>query len=276
MSYKLQALGIGGILDQGLALFKNKFTTIMGIMLCTIFPVLAAQNLLAVSAAQRSVNIDDPALGGTVAIQTVSPETQILNLIFIVVNIFIANPLAQAATVTVASREYLGQRTSLGQALKAGLGLIPAVLGTSILYGLIIMGGFILLIIPGILFALWYCMYVYPVVIERVSGMDALRRSKQILAGQYGTLIGLGFILGLAGGIAGGLGGIIPQPHLRAIGVSVIQAVFVGLTAACQVVFYFSCRCKNENFDLVRLAEAVGAAEAAQDDEDDDFARARV
>jgi hypothetical protein len=44
----------------------------------------------------------------------------------------------------------------------------------------------------------------------------------------------------------------------------VIQAMLFIFGAAAGGVFYFSCRCKLENFDLAILAEAVGKAEAGE------------
>ena len=37
------------------------------------------------------------------------------------------------------------------------------------------------------------------------------------------------------------------------------RAVLVIFASAAFVVFYFSCRCKHEQFDLALLAESVGA-----------------
>ena len=50
----------------------------------------------------------------------------------------------------------------------------------------------------------------------------------------------------------------IPQPHLRLIGSVVAQAIITIFATAAFVVFYFSCRCKHENFDLTLLAQSVG------------------
>jgi hypothetical protein len=42
---------------------------------------------------------------------------------------------------------------------------------------------------------------------------------------------------------------------------SILQAIVSFIVAAAWVVFYFSCRCKAENFDLTMLADAVAAEE---------------
>ena len=75
--------------------------------------------------------------------------------------------------------------------------------------------------------------------------------------------IGTGFVLGLVVGIINmgiGLGAaIIPQPHAQVVATALAQGIATLLATCSVVVFYFSCRCKAENFDLQVLADAVGA-----------------
>lgn len=65
-------------------------------------------------------------------------------------------------------------------------------LGTQILYGLIVVGGFILLVVPGVIFLAWFSMAQYVMVEEHIYGMAALRRSRELVRGRiwdiWGTL----------------------------------------------------------------------------------------
>ncbi|MEX0877991.1 MAG: hypothetical protein WDZ40_04010 [Candidatus Spechtbacterales bacterium] len=54
-------------------------------------------------------------------------------------------------------------------------------LGTAILVGLIVFGGLLLLIIPGVIFAVFYGLATTIVVLENAVGMDALRKSKEYI-----------------------------------------------------------------------------------------------
>ena len=56
----------------------------------------------------------------------------------------------------------------------------------------------------------------------------------------------------------------IPQPHARIVAIAVAQGIGTLLATCALVVFYFSCRCKLENFDLQVLADAVGAGAEVQ------------
>ena len=130
---------------------------------------------------------------------------------------------------------------------------------TWFLQTLAIMGGFILFIIPGIIFAFWFSLSSHVVVIEGKSGFAALGRSKQLMKGNIGTVFVLGILIGLIQWIILIATAFIPQQHLQVIGQVFAGAIVTILAAAAFVVFYFSCRCKYENFDLTLLAQSVGA-----------------
>lgn len=51
------------------------------------------------------------------------------------------------------------------------------------LTGLIVLGGFLLLIAPGIIFSVWFSFATFVLVSEDLKGMNALFRSKQLVAG---------------------------------------------------------------------------------------------
>ncbi len=82
-------------------------------------------------------------------------------------------------------------------------------LGTSIVYGLIILGGLILLIVPGIIWALKY-QFALPLVIDKKMTLsESISKSGQITKGYKGWLLGFALVLGLiniAGFLALGVG----------------------------------------------------------------------
>jgi hypothetical protein len=57
------------------------------------------------------------------------------------------------------------------------------VLGVSVLGGLAIIGGLILLIIPGLIFAAWFSLAPYVVLEEDAKPIEALKRSKDLVSG---------------------------------------------------------------------------------------------
>ncbi|HBU06997.1 MAG TPA: hypothetical protein DEB09_02845 [Candidatus Magasanikbacteria bacterium] len=78
--------------------------------------------------------------------------------------------------------------------------IIPAIIA-SILTSLAVFGGLLLLIVPGIIFAIWFTFSLYSVAIEETSGVEAMRHSKQLVSGRWGDtfwrLLAPGFVFGL-------------------------------------------------------------------------------
>ena len=75
----------------------------------------------------------------------------------------------------------------------------------SILVGLAVMGGFILIVIPGFIFAVWFYFSVYVFVFEGLKGTSALKRSKQLVNGYFWPIFGRVLLLSLAVGIVGAI-----------------------------------------------------------------------
>ena len=62
--------------------------------------------------------------------------------------------------------------------------ILPALIA-SILTGLAVLGGLILFIIPGIIFAIWLAFTMYSVVLDNTSGVEALHHSKELVRGRW-------------------------------------------------------------------------------------------
>lgn len=60
---------------------------------------------------------------------------------------------------------------------------------TSILAGLVVIGGTLLFIVPGIIFAVWYAFVLYAVVLDDKRGMEALRASKAVVTGRWLAIV---------------------------------------------------------------------------------------
>jgi len=60
----------------------------------------------------------------------------------------------------------------------------------AILTGLVVCGGFILLIIPGIIFAIWFAFSKYAFVVDDTHGKAALKHSKELVRGYWWPVLG--------------------------------------------------------------------------------------
>ncbi|PJE64082.1 MAG: hypothetical protein COU90_04400 [Candidatus Ryanbacteria bacterium CG10_big_fil_rev_8_21_14_0_10_43_42] len=88
-------------------------------------------------------------------------------------------------------------------------------LGASLLYSLIVFGGFLLLIIPGIIWTVTYWLFQYTLVDREKGVFDALRSAKEASTGVRWELAGFMFVSGvinIAGILAFGVGLLVSLP----------------------------------------------------------------
>ncbi|MEI6627405.1 MAG: hypothetical protein WCL61_02315 [bacterium] len=76
--------------------------------------------------------------------------------------------------------------------------------GTSVLQTLIVVGGLLLLVVPGFIWGIWYAFVPYVVICEGLVNMPALRQSKKYVAGRFWAVVWrlvfiavVGMVLGL-------------------------------------------------------------------------------
>lgn len=73
----------------------------------------------------------------------------------------------------------------------------------SLMYGVIVLVGFLLLIVPGIIFALMFSQYTFLIAEKGLGPIEALKESRRLTSGQKGRLFIWGFVefLVLLGGL---------------------------------------------------------------------------
>ena len=82
-------------------------------------------------------------------------------------------------------------------AIKMGWSNLGSYIWISFLSFVIIVGGLILFIIPGIIFMVWFALAAYVLVNENKKGFDALKRSKELISGYVTAFWGRTMILGI-------------------------------------------------------------------------------
>jgi hypothetical protein len=146
--------------------------------------------------------------------------------------------------------------------------LLPLAI-TNVFVGLFIVLGFMLLIVPGIYFTLW-CTVVQPVVVlEKLWGIGAIRRSRELMRDNLSkglkVVLAVGvltWILSLAMGL---LLAWVPWPHAM-VGLAAtyaLQALILPIQTAPTLLLYYDLRIRKEAFDLEQLALSIAEAPPA-------------
>ncbi|MDO8264903.1 MAG: hypothetical protein Q7T34_00870 [Candidatus Parcubacteria bacterium] len=147
------------LLKRTWQIYKEKFLVLTGIMLIpfTLRIIFGASSII---------------FTGTVSF--------VLVIIGVVLSLFFAFWASLAVIYAVGERNHKGdiKESFLKPYKKIGrLGIV------SILTLLIVLGGFIFLIIPGIIFSIWYGFSMFIAIFEDTYGMKALSRSKKLVSG---------------------------------------------------------------------------------------------
>lgn len=106
-------------------------------------------------------------------------------------------------SLTIAVREIGSEKAiTIKEVLKDGWRIKWSFLLVTILFGLAVIGGAALLIIPGIIFFIWYLFYPYVLVCENLRGRAVLSRSRELVRGYWwGVTIRVLLLFAMVGGI---------------------------------------------------------------------------
>lgn len=105
--------------------------------------------------------------------------------------------LLQAALVQATITDLNGQRPSLGNALSAAFGLALPVIVISILTGIGVALGMILLVVPGLMLLCAWCVAVPVRVVEDTGISESFGRSRELTKGHRWPIFGLLLIYGI-------------------------------------------------------------------------------
>lgn len=166
-------------------------------------------------------------------------------------------PLGEAAILYMAFQSMRGRLVSVIEALRKGLSRFWAIVGLAILTVLGIWAGMILLIVPGIMFALRWSVALPACVVEGLSPLASMKRSAELTKGHRWKLFGVFLLLVIVSWIVGWLIGFV----LRLTGLVIANIGSVIWTAAWTafwyvvlVMIYHDLRVTKEGADIERLA----------------------
>jgi hypothetical protein len=172
--------------------------------------------------------------------------------------------LMSGVLTKLGSEAYLnGEPGRIEDAIKAVLPRVPALIGSAIGRWFLITLGFMLLIVPGIIFFLLYVAVTAVIVLEGKSVTEAFGRSQQLTRNQkmhvFGTYL-LVFVIYVLLSI-----GVLVLTGFLAFSVVVPQVVwtlfvilFYPIFGISEMLIYYDLRVRNEGYDVEMLAGSLG------------------
>lgn len=175
--------GAIAIFKQAWAIYKRRLATFLGVM---IIPTLVMIAMLVIMIA-IVIFIGGELLGGGVSLF-------IPLLILLSVIILISQSWGQTALLYAIKDNQ--ERIGVIESYRRGWHKILSYLWISLLAGIITLVGFLLLIVPGVIFAVWFSLAAFILVSENLKGMNALLKSKEYVKGKWGSVFWRLFFIG--------------------------------------------------------------------------------
>jgi hypothetical protein len=174
-------LRIGEILGTAFQLYRRHWRTLLAIAAVVVVPLTLLQYLLGdLVRTQREVVTTDG-----VVVETPTWSAGIAGLVAVLAGVLMYLVLTGAITRAVAA-EVAGQDPSVEQSYRFGFVRLGSVLLVSVLVGLAVVGGLILLVIPGIWIGVRLAVSVEALVVEGRRGTEAMGRSWGLVGGTGG------------------------------------------------------------------------------------------
>ncbi len=166
--------------------------------------------------------------------------------------------LSYAVIMNGAFQDMRGRKPQIGESLRSGFGRILPILGIAICYEIGITVGLILLIVPGLIWAVAWSLAVPVCVLEKLGPIKSLGRSARLTKGHRWKLFGLGLLFFIGSAIVGGIlavvgsavGGLIGSVLVR----YVWQAVYVAFGSILAAVIYHDLRVAKDGVDTDQIA----------------------
>lgn len=239
MRYEIRAMDFGEILDTGFRLLRDHVLLLLGIGLTFALPFNLALAMI------------DQQPGAA----------QIAGVVGLFLVALVAGPIANAATIFALGEVYLGRAVTIAGSLREALRVMLPLIGTGFLAVLAMMLGFVLLVLPMIYLMFAFVLVYQVVVIERTYALAALRRSRDLMRGNFGRAFGLFVVVSILYMVVSLAAGMlaIAGPIVAVAANSLTGAILAGFQAAVLLVFYFDIRCRKEAFDVDHLAALVEA-----------------
>jgi hypothetical protein len=256
--------GLGDILSTAFEVYRANAAKLIVIVAIVVIPLALLTSLFAnvvFEVETRTVEIGGQTV--TTVADTRGVFTSLIAAAIGVVIAFVMGFVLQAAVTRAAAQAVIGDPVDAEASYRYGFKRLGSVILVSLLVGLILLGGFILLIIPGIIFAVFLAVTIPALVVENKRGTDALGRSWNLVKGAFwhvlGTIVVAGIIAGLVSGIISAIGG--DNFLVSWIFTSIGQIITVPFSALVSVVLYLDLRARQESLtaDRLRSEIALGA-----------------
>jgi hypothetical protein len=173
----------------------------------------------------------------------------------------IISAILQAAILRAAAQATIGDPVDVEASYRYGFKRLGSVILLSLLVGLIVAVGFILLIVPGIIFLVFLSASIPVLIVENRRGTEAMSRSWNLVKGHFwhalGVIVVAALIVGVVSGIIGAIGG--SNWAVRWIFTAIAQILTVPFASLVSVLLYLDLRARSETLSAETLRRELAS-----------------
>jgi hypothetical protein len=184
--------GAGDVISPMLAVYRKHFTLVGILVLVTMVPEALLQYGILDVAGKGPVSVVGGGSGGASFMTFAVVVSVLLWLLAMTCGALLSSSLVYA----VVDLQRAGS-ASAGECLARGLKVLPKVLLLTLLYSIIVVVGYVMLIVPGVIFSLMFAVCVPAAIIEGLGPIEALKRSYEMTKGYKGLIFITYFLWGL-------------------------------------------------------------------------------
>ena len=165
------------LLSDAWQLYKSRWKTFLGIIVAPILlviPVFLVFGIIVFGAGMIGAFDLESAVGNIIIF-----AIGFVLLLALFLTIIIIQFWSQAALIYAIKDN--AENIGIKESYRRGWHKLKSFFWVSILSGFIIMGGYMFFIIPGIIFAIWFSLALYIVIVEDLKGMDAILKSREYI-----------------------------------------------------------------------------------------------
>lgn len=257
--------GFGDLLGMAFEQYKDNIAKLVPIVAVVVVP-LSFIGAFLTGVVFKPENVTTTTIDPTTGIPTTTLDsgsftTLIVGSLLGAAIAVMVSALLQAAIMKAAAQAIVGDPVDVKASYRWGMRKIGPVIWISILVGLIVAVGFVLLIIPGIIFMVFLSVAIPALVVENQRGTGALGRSWNLVKGNWWFVLGFivvtWIISAVVSGILGAIGGSnwIMMWITDAIG----QMITAPFTALVSIILYVELRARHEALTVETLRSQINA-----------------
>ena len=252
---------LGQILSQAWDIYRANAAKLLTIVAIVVVP------LSLISAILTGVIFEPEVVRTGVVVRVDELGRSFLGNLFVgaiagLISVLIAAML-QAATARAAALAVIGDPVDVETSYRYGFRRLGSVILISVLVGLIVFVGFLLLFVPGIIFLVFLSVAIPALIVEDRRGTDALGRSWNLVQGDFWHALGVIFVaailVGIVAGIIGSIGG--DEWVLRWIFTAIAQILTAPYAALVSILLYVDLRARKEALTAGTLRQELASGE---------------